>query len=97
MCAAPGMKTSQLAAAMNNEGLVYAVEKDQRRFQSLTQIMETVGATCVKTVNRDVLTLSDKEFPDVEYILLDPSCTGSGKYLKYKLSKIPNQDYLNFA
>lgn len=80
MCAAPGMKTTQVAAAMNNEGKVYAVERDPRRFETLNRIVEASGATCITTVNKDVLTCTEKDFPGVQYILVDPSCSGSGQY-----------------
>lgn len=83
MCAAPGMKTTQLASIMNNKGKVYAVERDQRRFESLKKQVGVSNASCVEAINRDVLTMTDKEFPDVEYILVDPSCSGSGKITFY--------------
>lgn len=78
MCAAPGMKTTQMAALMKNEGKIYAVEFNQKRFEVLNQIVEKSGATCIKTINRDVLKTNVNDFPDVEYILVDPSCSGSG-------------------
>lgn len=78
MCSAPGMKTTQLAAVMKNEGKVYAVERDPKRFETLNRMIESSGATCVSAVNKDVLTCMEKDFPGVEYILVDPSCSGSG-------------------
>ncbi|KAJ8920273.1 hypothetical protein NQ315_011934 [Exocentrus adspersus] len=78
MCAAPGMKTTHVAAAINNEGKVYAVEQDLKRFETLKRIVEKSGATCVTTINKDVLTCSEQDFPGVQYILVDPSCSGSG-------------------
>nr|CAI5869892.1 unnamed protein product [Callosobruchus analis] len=78
MCAAPGMKTTQFAAALANEGLVYAVERDSKRTGILKHIVGSTEATCVKIINKDVLDCSKKDFPAVEYILVDPSCSGSG-------------------
>ncbi|XP_012251799.2 28S rRNA (cytosine-C(5))-methyltransferase [Athalia rosae] len=78
MCAAPGMKTSHLAAMLQNEGKVYAVEVDKRRYETLCSIVETTNSYCVETINADVLTLNENQCPDVEYILVDPSCSGSG-------------------
>nr|XP_023030251.1 probable 28S rRNA (cytosine-C(5))-methyltransferase [Leptinotarsa decemlineata] len=78
MCAAPGMKTTHLAAVLNNEGTVYAVERDPRRFEILNKIIESSKATCIQSFNRDVLTCTAEELPGVEYILVDPSCSGSG-------------------
>lgn len=73
------MKTTHLAALLNNNGTVYAVEYNQKRFDTLKKMVELSGATCVKTINRDVITITEKDCPNIEYILVDPSCSGSGK------------------
>lgn len=78
MCSAPGMKCMQLAAMIEKTGKVYAIERDQRRFETLKKLLTTVDATNVETINRDVLTLTANELKNVEYILVDPSCSGSG-------------------
>ncbi|XP_012146450.1 nop2/Sun-like domain containing protein 5 isoform X2 [Megachile rotundata] len=78
MCAAPGMKTSHLAALMNNTGTIYAVEFDVSRYAFLCKQVKATGATCVKTIQKDALKLDGNNFKDVEYILVDPSCSGSG-------------------
>ncbi|VEN48827.1 unnamed protein product [Callosobruchus maculatus] len=78
MCAAPGMKTTQLAAALANQGVVYAVERDTKRVGILKHIVGSSEATCVKVINKDVLDCAKKDFPGAEYILVDPSCSGSG-------------------
>uniref|UniRef100_A0A6P7GQY4 Probable 28S rRNA (Cytosine-C(5))-methyltransferase n=1 Tax=Diabrotica virgifera virgifera TaxID=50390 RepID=A0A6P7GQY4_DIAVI len=78
MCAAPGMKTTHLAAVLNNQGTVYATERNPRRFEVLNNIVDASGATCIKTFNKDVLDCTKADFPDVEYILVDPSCSGTG-------------------
>ncbi|XP_060529726.1 probable E3 ubiquitin-protein ligase bre1 isoform X2 [Cylas formicarius] len=78
MCAAPGMKTTQLAAMLSNDGTIYAVERDARRYKTLEKIVGTSGATCVRTINNDILACTNTEFPEVKYILVDPSCSGSG-------------------
>lgn len=79
MCAAPGMKTTHLAAVLKNEGTIYAVEKDPKRFETLESMVTDAGATCVKTLNKDVLDCTAEDFPGVEYILVDPSCSGTGE------------------
>ncbi|GJQ75575.1 hypothetical protein Trydic_g17656 [Trypoxylus dichotomus] len=78
MCAAPGMKTSHLAAKLNNNGEVYAVDLDARRLKTLEELMQKTGVTCVKVINKDILKVTDNDCKDVEYILVDPSCSGSG-------------------
>lgn len=79
MCAAPGMKTSHLAAHIKNKGTIYAVEQHVRRYGTLCEIMaNTRSSVSVQTINQDALALEDEGVPGVEYILVDPSCSGSG-------------------
>ncbi|XP_026329160.1 probable 28S rRNA (cytosine-C(5))-methyltransferase [Hyposmocoma kahamanoa] len=81
MCAAPGMKTTQLAAFMRNEGKIYAVERNEKRYQTLCDFVEKTGSKCVETLNKDCLEIRRGDYDDVEYIILDPSCSGSGMEL----------------
>ncbi|KAI5634669.1 16S rRNA methyltransferase rsmB/F domain-containing protein [Phthorimaea operculella] len=81
MCAAPGMKTTQLAAFMRNQGKIYAVERDERRYHTLCDFVEKTGSKCVETLHKDALELKRGDYDDVEYIILDPSCSGSGMQL----------------
>ncbi|XP_026475959.1 LOW QUALITY PROTEIN: probable 28S rRNA (cytosine-C(5))-methyltransferase, partial [Ctenocephalides felis] len=78
MCAAPGMKTTHLAAIVGNKGTIYAIEKDTRRHGVLSDIVQATNSTCVKTINEDALKITDEQCPDIEYILVDPSCSGTG-------------------
>ncbi|XP_046679285.1 26S rRNA (cytosine-C(5))-methyltransferase NOP2B [Homalodisca vitripennis] len=57
---------------------VYAVERDEGRFQSLKEMIANSGADNVVTLHSDVTKLSLEKYSDVEYILLDPTCSGSG-------------------
>ena len=81
MCAAPGMKTTQCASLMEDTGKIYAVEIGRKRYETLKKIIESSGATNVEAINADVLKISGRDYPEVEYILVDPSCSGSGIYL----------------
>ncbi|XP_045491567.1 28S rRNA (cytosine-C(5))-methyltransferase [Colias croceus] len=81
MCAAPGMKTTQVAAFMRNQGKVYAVERNENRYQTLCDFVEKTKSKCVTTMHRDALEIKKGECEDVEYIILDPSCSGSGMQL----------------
>ncbi|CAB4055633.1 NSUN5 [Lepeophtheirus salmonis] len=65
-CAAPGNKTTQIA--------------NEERIQILDQTLERAGIhkSLVKVCNIDFTTLNPDDFPDVEYIVLDPSCSSSG-------------------
>ena len=56
---------------------LYAIEKNRRRFKELNTNLKTAGVKCAQTFNDDFLTVS-LPFDDIDYILLDPSCSGSG-------------------
>jgi len=45
-------------------------------------MLEKWGATNVTVMNKDFTDLDPKEYKDVEYILVDPSCSGSGKLVR---------------
>ena len=90
-CSAPGMKTSQLAAAVCGDWVaalggqpppgarVIAVERSSKRFGVLTEMLEKTKADSVTTaLNSDFLDISPSQHPEVEYIVLDPSCSGTG-------------------
>lgn len=81
MCAAPGMKTTHLAAVLNDKGTLYAIERNPRRYEILLNILESSGVQCVKPINNDALTYFVDEFKEIEYIVVDPSCSGSGIYI----------------
>ncbi|KAI5166527.1 25S rRNA (cytosine2278-C5)-methyltransferase [Nematocida sp. AWRm78] len=78
-CSAPGNKTTHLAM-LSPTSTIYAVEKDTERYKILREMIEKSGAENVITMNADFLGIN-KEAEEVfqaEYILVDPSCSGSG-------------------
>eukprot|EP00727_Mastigamoeba_balamuthi_P013824 m51a1_g9064 hypothetical protein (467) ;mRNA; f:85163-86762 len=79
-CAAPGNKTCHLAAIMNNQGKVYAFDRDEQRLLTMRELMKASGATIVDAQHADWLSTDphDPKYSPVEFILVDPSCSGSG-------------------
>ncbi|CAI5494491.1 unnamed protein product [Closterium sp. Naga37s-1] len=79
-CAAPGNKTSHVAALMENTGRLVACERDAKRAALLRKNLDKAGVTCARVHEGDFLAIdpTSPEFADVRAILLDPSCSGSG-------------------
>jgi len=74
-CASPGMKTTQAAAA--TQAPVLAIERDGKRCKTLIKTVKK-HAPKVKVVNSDFLKVDPTAHKDIEAIVLDPSCSGSG-------------------
>lgn len=76
MAAAPGGKTTQMAAISNNEALITACEKNKLRAERLKYNIEKQGATKVNILVQDARELSN--YFSFDKILLDSPCSGSG-------------------
>lgn len=79
-CAAPGNKTSQLSATMENKGKIFAFEKNKKRTEILRRTIERTQSTNVSVQEEDFLTCNPclPQYKDVTSIIVDPSCSGSG-------------------
>ncbi|KAI9152566.1 hypothetical protein H9P43_009358 [Blastocladiella emersonii ATCC 22665] len=77
-CAAPGNKTSHLAAVMQGEGYVTAFDQDARRLDLLKDMTYRAGCRSVRAVHGSFLEVDPVSMPRVTHLLLDPSCSGSG-------------------
>lgn len=76
MAAAPGGKTTQMAALTNNKAFITAVEKNKIRAERLKYNLQKQGVGCVNVMLEDARKLSD--FFSFDKILLDAPCSGSG-------------------
>ncbi len=76
MAAAPGGKTTQIAALVNNNASITACELNNIRAQRLKYNIEKQGATCVYVMQTDARRIDD--FFSFDQILLDAPCSGSG-------------------
>lgn len=76
MCAAPGSKTTQLAAAMGNEGSIVALDADRARCESLANNLERCGVTNTSVFHKDALFADDLGLL-FDAVLLDAPCSGN--------------------
>lgn len=76
MAAAPGGKTTQIAAITQNKSYITACEKNKIRAERLKYNLQKQGVGCVNVMLEDARKLSD--FFSFDKILLDAPCSGSG-------------------
>ena len=79
MAAAPGGKTTQMAALSGNASLITACEKNKIRAERLQFNLERQGVKRVNVMCQDARQLSD--LFKFDKVLLDAPCTGSGTIL----------------
>jgi len=83
-CAAPGSKTTQLAALMDDRGLVVATDDNLGRLSALRSNTERLGVTNVAVTNEDARVHSLAPFGEEPYdrALVDVPCSCEGTVRK---------------
>ena len=82
LCAAPGGKTSQLAAALAGHGVLLANEFVAARAEVLRQNLERMGVTNAIVTNEDTARLAAAYPGQFDRILVDAPCSGEGMFRK---------------
>jgi 16S rRNA (cytosine967-C5)-methyltransferase len=77
LCAAPGGKSTHLAALMEGRGEVIAVERNPRRAGALTRTAQRLGAGIVRVELADAASPRG-EGAVFDRVLVDPPCSGLG-------------------
>lgn len=81
LTAAPGSKTTQMAAMMQNKGSILANELDKIRCERLQYNVAQQGASIV-TVNNDYGERIGSQYPEnFDKVLLDTPCSGEGRFI----------------
>lgn len=86
LCAAPGGKTVQLAAKMNNQGLLVSNEISPKRVRALKKNIELYGIKNTIITNSTGKNLLETYGTYFDKILVDAPCSGEGTFRKDKHS-----------
>lgn len=82
MCAAPGGKSAQLAAAIGREGVLVANEYVAARAKLLVGNFERLGIPNAIVTNSDAATLAAHFHAVFDFVLVDAPCSGEGMFRK---------------
>lgn len=80
LTAAPGSKTTQMAAMMNNKGSILANEIDKIRFERLKYNLNMQNVIIAETINKDGVLIGDLFEEEFDKVLLDAPCSGEGRF-----------------
>ena len=81
-CAAPGGKSTELAAKLQNTGLLLSNDISTSRCQGLTKNVELSGSYNTWVCSEDLLDLSKRFKETFDKILVDAPCSGEGMFRK---------------
>ena len=81
LTAAPGSKTTQMAAMMENDGYILANELDKIRCDRLKYNVHMQGAEIVEVINMPGENVGEKYPNTFDKVLLDVPCSGEGRFL----------------
>ncbi len=80
LTAAPGSKTTEIAALMNNEGYILANELDKIRYERLKYNVTSQGASIIEVVNGRGEMIGNNYPEKFDKVLLDTPCSGEGRF-----------------
>ena len=80
LAAAPGGKTTLMAALMNNQGVISAVEPVKARYFRLKRNMQAQNVEMVKTYLMDGRAVGNKTPQRFDRIMLDAPCSSEARF-----------------
>jgi len=90
MCAAPGSKTTQLAAIMQNKGKIIAYDVSRQRLYAFKANLDQQHVTNVHTQLGNSSGVWRKHGPVFDVVMLDAPCSGEGRFKGYDESTYSN-------
>lgn len=82
LCAAPGGKSTQIAARLAGKGVVVANDVNQERLKGLVRNMEMFGVTNYLVLNELPKRLAERFTGYFDKIVIDAPCSGEGMFRK---------------
>ncbi len=82
LCAAPGGKSTHLAALMQNQGVLVCNEISATRARALSENLERLGCIGIVT-NEEPARLAQKWGATFDRVLVDAPCSGEGMFRKH--------------
>ena len=87
LCAAPGGKTTHLAALMGNQGVLVANETHPKRVWELAENLERWGTHNTIITNESPPRLAERLSGFFDKILVDAPCSGEGMFRKSEAAR----------
>ena len=87
LCAAPGGKSTHLAALMQNQGVLVANETHPRRVWELAENLERCGVRNAAIINETPQRLAQRLGPVFDRVLVDAPCSGEGMFRKSEAAR----------
>lgn len=87
LCAAPGGKTTQLAALLGNQGVLVANETHPKRVWELAENLERWGTRNAIITNESPQRLAERLSGFFDKILVDAPCSGEGMFRKSEAAR----------
>lgn len=82
LCAAPGGKTTQIAAKLQGKGILFANEPVATRAKILAENVERMGITNCVVISHDPAQIAERFKGYFDKILVDAPCSGEGMFRK---------------
>ncbi len=86
LCAAPGGKSTQIAASLDGTGLLWCNEYVRSRAQVLLQNIERLGVSNAVVSNADTTPLCEQLAGCFDAVLADVPCSGEGMFRKEEVA-----------
>jgi 16S rRNA (cytosine967-C5)-methyltransferase len=98
LCAAPGSKTTHMAALMENQGRITAIEPKKDRLLLLKENLTRLGVENTKTVQADGLKFQP-EGALYDRVLVDAPCSGTGTLRRHPeiLLQLKKPDFFSYT